>query len=364
MPRTAKILVAALDWGLGHVTRCMPIIDHMQSRGVEVVLAAAGRAGHLFKTEYPKLKYIDLPEYKPRYDPDGNMVWAMAKQTARFLNTISLEHELLKTLQRKHRFTHIISDNRYGLYNKAVPSIVLTHQLNILMPKGFGALKWFVDRLNRRHLSHFDHIWVPDSGSGNGLSGVLTQCNDPALIPKLEFLGPLSRLQREPAEQSEFELLVMLSGPEPQRTLLEDKLLNQLADLPYKTLFVQGATDHKKERWVYEHCKKVGYLTAKQVQQALNSIPLVVGRSGYSSVMDLVKLQHKALLIPTPGQTEQEYLATYLPGKYPFISSRQQDVDLKRDLAALQQLNPDNYPANPEMDVYKTVVDRLLEINP
>lgn len=361
MPRSNPItvLVAPLNWGLGHVSRCIPLITGLQALGTKVLLASDGVALELLKAEFPHLPTFTLPSYKIRY-PSHNMVWNIAWQTPRMIYAIRSEQSAVKRLVREHRISGIISDNRYGCFSPEVQSVLLTHQIHLRIPN--AALQWTANRLLQRAFQSFNAIWIPDMAGEPNLSGALSHPQPPKM--ETQYLGLLSRFEaKKPASSVQnpiSKVAVVLSGPEPQRTYLEQILMEQALDLPYQFVFVQGKTWHKSHSRVGENLELISYLTTIELNQLLASSHVVVCRAGYSSLMDLSVLGGiKAILIPTPGQTEQEYLANFFSAEGRVICQKQDEIDLKSGLMAVQKTT--GFPESTyEREVYKTVLEDWL----
>jgi hypothetical protein len=343
--RVSRILVAPLNWGLGHATRCIPLIQTLLALGKEPILASDGEALALLREEFPDLPSVELPSYKVRY-PSQNMLWNMAWQLPRLLRTPQLERQTLRHIIQSQGIEGIISDNRYGLGGLGLPSALMTHQTQILIrPVWLQAL---VARLNRHFIGQFSQCWIPDwpAEDERALTGILSQA--PLPVPKV-YLGALSRLSFTPSARH-WDLLILLSGPEPQRSLWEAEIVAQwrALALPPKTLLVRG-TRLAKPLAYCPGLAVVDLLASTALQEALASSAMVLCRSGYSTLMDLAVFgQHRVFLVPTPGQTEQEYLAQNLQKKAGAVVQKQVNFDLAAGLSALTQQTPfpktDNEP--------------------
>ncbi|MFN0015813.1 MAG: glycosyltransferase [Saprospiraceae bacterium] len=325
-----RILVAPLNWGLGHATRCIPLIKELEHQGADVMLASDGVALHLLQAEFPHLPIFELPSYRIRYE-SANMAWNISKQLPRIFWAIRHEHEAVGSLVREHGIHGIISDNRYGCFSAHSNNVILSHQLHPRVPG--RVLNWVANYILRLAISKFDSVWVPDVAEAPGLSGALS--HGKILHKDTQFVGILTRMRAYEADP-EYDVAVVLSGPEPQRSILEQLLLEQAVFMPHKFIFVQGKTQSKKHYYVADNIEVVSYLTSSDLNDVLMASKVLVTRSGYSSVMDLAGLGKKAVLIPTPGQTEQEYLAGFLSGQNIFIAENQRSFDLD---AAIRQLS-------------------------
>jgi UDP-N-acetylglucosamine transferase subunit ALG13 len=255
-------------------------------------------------------------------------MFTMLRQMPKALKAMISENHSLEKIIRKQKIDIVISDNRFGLYNKNVHSVFITHQLLIKSP----FLQGFLQGINYYFINKFDECWVPDFKDEPCLAGTLSHPKKMPSIP-VRYIGWLSRFQKKDDELPT-HILVLLSGPEPQRTILENKIVNQLKDFLKPVLIVRGLPVHTSHLQVNDNVKCVNHLPTRQLEEAIQSASFVIARSGYSTIMDLLKLKKKAILIPTPGQTEQEYLAQYLMDKKMVYSVSQQSFNLQKALEA------------------------------
>jgi len=326
-----RVLVAPLNWGLGHAARCIPLVRSLLAAGVEPVLASDGESLALLRAEFPDLPAFALPGYGIRYS-SANMVWNVGKRLPRVVWAIGTEQQMVERLVRELNIDGVISDNRYGCFSRQCPSALITHQLHPRIPGRASA--WAGSWMLREALSRFDAVWVPDAPGEPNLSGVLS--HGAQVHPHTQYIGILSRMEVHAMEE-EYDVAIVLSGPEPQRTWLEERLLEQALALPHHSILVQGKTQQKQQHYfAAEHVEVVSYLTSGRLNELLLASRCVVCRAGYSSIMDLAVLGKKALLIPTPGQTEQEYLAEWLGQKGYVAPQTQASLDLGAGLTALQ----------------------------
>jgi len=301
-----RILVAPLNWGLGHAARCIPIIYHLIDFGFEPILGSDGDALLLLQKEFPKLISIELPSYEIRYSKKASLFkLKMLRNSLKIFQAIKAEKELTQTIIEKYRLSGLISDNRLGVYSKKIPSAIITHQLNVLN----GTTTWASTLWHRKFIRQFNECWIPDVDGNPNLSGNLGHVNN--FDVPLKYIGPLSRFSKSNAKLI-IPLFVLLSGPEPQRSLLEKILLSKLNNYPKKVVFVKGIMEKDQTVQYLENLTIYNFMTTKQLEKTLNESELVLSRSGYSTIMDLAKLGKKAFFIPTPGQSEQEYLANRL----------------------------------------------------
>lgn len=328
MSSSKRILVAPADWGLGHASRCVPIIQSLLKNQALPILATNGRALRLLEKEFPQLPKIPFPAYKIQY-PSNNMFWNIGIQLPKLLSTIRKEQQQINKLARNMQIDGIISDCRFGCFHHNVKSVLITHQLNIQIP--FSPVEKIVNWKNHKTIRQFDECWIPDWNSDR-LAGLLSK---PIADHELHYLGPLSRMSNKKYSKH-YDLIAVLSGPEPQRTYLEKQIIEQVKHLTLRMLLIQGKTEVEKRFKIGAHIDVISFLTSKGLNEAIGKSGIVLSRSGYTTIMDLAVLQKKAILIPTPGQTEQEYLAQKFHEKKIFLTQQQKDFDLK---TALEKVN-------------------------
>ncbi len=333
MSQPKKILIAPLNWGLGHATRCIPIIKELSSQGADVFLASDGRALELLKKEFPDLSFFELPGYGITYH-SKSIVLNLFRVFPKLLLAVFKENKIVDRIITTHRIDGIISDNRIGCFSNKIPSTFVTHQINLIIPSAF--LQWVGRRLNYFFIKKFSECWIPDVAAKPNLSGMLSH-NIP--VKNAKYIGALSRMENLRLRKK-FDVIAVLSGPEPQRTNLEKIIIDQAKKLPYQLLIVQGKTENSGQFAMGKNIKVVASMTSQALNQAISSSDLFVGRTGYSSVMDLAKLGKPALLIPTPGQTEQEYLGRLLLENNIFHIQSQDNLNLEEEIPiALKKRN-------------------------
>ncbi|WP_396155708.1 glycosyltransferase [Flavobacterium sp.] len=300
---TKNILVAPLNWGLGHATRCIPIIRELEKNGFTPILASDGVALQILQKEFPHLQSLTLPSYEIEYSKNGSdFKWKLIKNSPKMIDAIFTEKKMVKKWITEYNLNGIISDNRLGVYSKKVPSVFITHQLNVLS----GKTTWISSKLHQYFIKKFTECWIPDIERMPNLTGKLGHLKKNNL--NFTYIGPLSRLERKNLP-IKYDLMVVLSGPEPQRTLLEEKLKKEVLQFQGNVIFIKGIIEPEQK---IEHEGKVTYynfMISNEIETAFNESTMVLCRSGYTTVMDLAKLGKKAFFIPTPGQFEQEYLA-------------------------------------------------------
>ncbi|MAN59118.1 MAG: glycosyltransferase [Flavobacteriaceae bacterium] len=306
MAARKTIMVAPIHWGLGHATRCIPIIRALEAHGWNVLLGSDGAALTLLRKEFPHLNYIELPAYNIRYSKTG--FWLKLKlflHLPDILRTIQAEKRIISEYIEENDLDGIISDNRFGIRHPEVPSVFITHQLNVRS----GATSPLTSSIHRRIIRKFDTCWVPDVEGAINLSGRLGHLSKTTL--PITYLGPISRFRKKEIPQI-YDVLCLLSGPEPQRSLFEKKCLEAFQNSPKKILLVQGVIAPKELRSVKGAVEIVNFLKSEALETAINQSEVVVSRSGYTTIMDLAATGKKAFFVPTPGQDEQQYLARRL----------------------------------------------------
>jgi uncharacterized protein (TIGR00661 family) len=325
-----RVLVAPLDWGLGHATRCIPLVRLLLDKGCFVLLAGSGPSLALLRTEFPTLPFFILPPYNPQYPRSAGMIPKMVTQLPKFIRTIRDEHIVLENIITENEIDIVISDNRYGCWSSKARSVFITHQSNVLMPKRFGWLSIPVRWVNEYLMKRFAECWVPDNGGEESLSGKLISFGKRNFHPEITFVGPLSRLVKSKSAQMNevYDLVAVCSGPEPQRSMFEKLLKNQLRSYEKKFLIIRGVVEPSKPV-KFHNGEIINFLTSEAMNIVLDKAKLVVARSGFSTIMDMSALGKKVIFVPTPGQTEQEYLASRIMQKGIAYSMDQDKLDLK-----------------------------------
>jgi uncharacterized protein (TIGR00661 family) len=333
-----RVLVSPLDWGLGHATRCISIIQAFQNLQIEVIIAADGAVANLLYTEFPHIKIIPIQGYQIQYakTPAG-LFWKLLYQLPKILQRIRREHVWLQHIIQSEKIDLVISDNRFGLYSNKVPCIFITHQLTIKAPIFF--IEKLLQKINYYFINRFSACWVPDSAGAKNVAGVLSH---PTLLPKIpvHYIGILTRLISNSNASTLYQYCFLLSGPEPQRTLLEDQIKAILPKLSGSIAIVRGLPGTQNALDVAEHVTAFNHLPTEQLSKVLCSSNLIICRSGYTTVMELIALQKNALLIPTPGQTEQEYLAEKLQKDQRFFSIAQDRLNLLQAIKEAEDYTP------------------------
>lgn len=353
-----KVLVAPLDWGLGHATRCIPIIYSLQNNGATVFIAASGSTRSLLEKEFPEARFLSLNGYGIRYSRKGKwLLFKLLLQFPKLLVAIYKEHRWLKKAQKKYGFNLVIADNRPGLFNRNLTTVYITHQLAI--KTGSSITAWMAQKMHYFFINKYNYCWVPDNETANPLAGELSH---PAVLPRIPvvYTGALSRFSNYDTGEK-YALLVLLSGPEPQRSCFETVLLEQLSGFNKPVLFIRGLPGETAVPAISNNNIEIhNHLGSTLLNKAILQSEIILSRSGYTTVMDLAALHKKAILVPTPGQTEQEYLAKYLLRKKLFFTMAQENFSLD---TALKEAASFSFAVvqNQVGNTYEKVIAELLQ---
>ncbi|KVV13169.1 undecaprenyldiphospho-muramoylpentapeptide beta-N- acetylglucosaminyltransferase [Flavobacterium sp. TAB 87] len=343
------ILVAPLNWGLGHATRCIPIIQALLDHNYVPIIASDGNALELLRKEFPYIQMLALPSYHIEYSKtDKYFKWKMLISIPKIIKAVLAEKKLIQQWITKYEIDGIISDNRLGIYSAKIPSVYLTHQINVLS----GNTTWFSTQCHRYFIKKHNECWVPDVAQDPNLTGNLGHVKNTSL--NIKYIGPLSRMKQKELNKK-YDLMVVLSGPEPQRSLLEEKLKNEVLKYKGKVIFIKGIVEKTQQNETFKNVTFYNFMNTKQLEQTFNESDLVLCRSGYTTVMDLVALQKKAFFIPTPGQYEQLYLAKKLENEGLLPFSLQEDFCIE-DLSKIN-----NFSGLPKID-FKTNWNDLFKV--
>jgi uncharacterized protein (TIGR00661 family) len=314
--------LSPIDWGLGHASRCVPLI-HDLSKNNKVIIGVTVLNRFFFDNYFPELQKEELPSYHISYSKFLPLWMKLGFQWPFIKSTIRKEMRLLTGIIEKHKVDLVISDSRYGLSNKHVHSIFITHQVQLRTPV-FSA---WADRVNKKYIHHFNELWVPDyEDQSRRLSGELSNAKD-IKIP-VKYIGPLSALKPNvTGVKQKIDSLILLSGVEPQRSILEEKLIKRFEGTNEKVVVVRGTHKKNQESRTRSSLQIIDMLMGNELTELIVNAETVICRSGYSTLMDLHLLNKtKLLLIPTPGQSEQEYLADHWVMKFGVEKVDQNDL--------------------------------------
>ena len=352
-----NILVCPLDWGLGHASRMVPVIEMIEKKGGNVIIAADNSPLDFLTQRFPKNTTIKLSGYSPSYPTNGNMALAMIKSLPEMIRKSKRANEELQKIIAKFNICAVISDNRYELATSKIPTVFITHQLNIQTSGWQTMAKPIINKLVNHYVGMFDEIWIPDLNNDFQLSGKLSISSK--FRNKSYKVGLLSRFSSKSINniKESIDVLIILSGPEPQRTILEKLLLSQALKSELKTTILLAKPGENINKKV-NNVTIISHLPDAEFAKTIQSAKVIISRPGYSTLMDLSVFNKKAIFIPTPGQTEQEYLAKRLFDKGIAFSQNQNNFDLSKSLTELRKfknLHVENIP-----ELLENRVDNLL----
>jgi hypothetical protein len=341
----ASVLLSPLNWGLGHAMRDIPIIRTLIEHDHDVTIAACGNALASLKKECAGCRFIDLPDYPSPYSSGRFFLPKFSLYFPIMLRAIAMERKNIGDILAKDDYDLIVSDSRPGVYSDHIPSLFITHQLHYHLPLGLWPFELLALRLNDLLFRKFERVIVPDNPQGPAsLAGKLSRPGSNLTSESAFYSGILTSTRMKESRQ-DLDYLVIISGPEPQRTRLEEILLPRVCDLPGSTAVILGSPARKSFNETSGSCSIHGYVSNEEKEDLMNRAKFVICRSGYTSMMDLAELNKRhALLIPTPGQTEQEYLSGYYAGKGWFLSKSQYHLNLDNDITTAM-----TYTGFPEM---------------
>ena len=312
-----KILIAPLNWGLGHATRCIPLVRQYLERGDEVVLGGDGESLLLLQRHFPQLRVIQLPSLELRYAANDQQRGFYLRAIPALLRFTIADHYYLRQQLAIEHFDLIISDNRFGLFTRQTRCVYITHQLYVRLPRRLRIFQPLARAIHACVFKRYHEVWVPDfANSENSLAGEL--CHGGCFDTYVKYIGPLSRFTssegtpKELRRNSEYSVVAILSGLEPQRSMFEQAILERYTNTSDKVLLVRGKVAEAQTIISRNNITMVASLSDQALLEVMEQATTIIARSGYSTIMDLavLGLLHKAELHPTPGQSEQEYLAS------------------------------------------------------
>ncbi len=326
-----NILICPLNWGLGHATRCVPIIKDLTNQGNKVIIAADEGPLAFLQKEFPDHEFIKFPGFSPKYSRSNTQVFRMMRAFPGALRDFRRDHKTVESIVKNYNIDTVISDNRFGCWSKQAHSVFMTHQLHIQVPKVWKWATPIINLFNNSYIKKYDEVWVPDVEDEPSLGGKLSH---PALNGvNTKYIGHLSRFSSDNQSFTEKtnKFLVILSGPEPQRTMFENIVLKQARETKDNILILRAKPDSSELlRDVPDNVSMFNHVDDDMFVKLVNSAEIIICRGGYSSLMDLKALGRTAFLVPTPGQTEQEYLARHLSKKQGWDWCRQGNFRLDK----------------------------------
>lgn len=353
-----RICVSPLSWGLGHATRDLPLVRHFLDRGHEVTIAGSGRALALLKQEVPQCEFLELEDYPPPYTSSRHFVRKFIATAPLMLTAMVREKENFERILRHRTFDLILSDNRFNVRSPDIPSFIISHQVRFMVPKLLRSWEFVTESWNARFQGRFRRVIVPDyADPAVCLSGRMSHGLSRLPPSKLYYAGILASVERMDVEE-DVDVFVSVSGPEPQRTEFERIVMDRIEDVPGDRIEIAlGKPEVREKPRVNGRITVHGYLDREAQQRMLNRARMVVCRSGYTTLMELAELGKKALLVPTPGQTEQEYLAEYHAERGFFHAVSQYDLDLRRDLKRASEMTGIPFRTETRADVERLYED-------
>ncbi len=328
-----RILLSPLNWGLGHASRLIPIIKHLEAQGHICIIGAESLSAELLKKAFPHLIHEYFPGFNVRFSSGHTQWFKILLQIPKFLYWKRKENHTTQKLIQKHQIDLIISDNRYGVNSKLVPSILITHQTSPYLGRLFFFLRPLVTKTIRKWIRSFDQCWIPDIQEVLSVSGSLSESIP--LPNHTHHIGLLSRLNASNmdtisnAEAPVVDILAILSGPEPHRSQLEKIIIDRFKNDTFKVMLLQGQPELNAKSKEIGNVTLLPHCTDSYLYQLMTKSALIICRSGYSTIMDLFAVNRKAILIPTPGQYEQEYLADHLSRNFEFATIPQHELATK-----------------------------------
>ncbi|HSH50318.1 MAG TPA: glycosyltransferase, partial [Bacteroidales bacterium] len=305
-----------------------------------VIIAADGDVLRFLRKEFPHITSFRLPDVNIRYSKKHVFLKIFLQTPKIFLHRF-IEHFKLKSMLKRHPVDLIISDNRFGVWHKKTYNVFISHQLKLKLPKSISFLSFVYPIFLQRFLNPFDECWIPDFATKQNFSGELS--HHISNSTPIKYVGVLSRFYRYLSTkkiEKRYDLLFILSGLEPQRTIFENIILNQINGNKYRVAIVRGVEQKEKLK---NNADVFDIVSAEPLYNLIKQSNWVICRAGYSSIMDLYVAQAQAILVPTPGQTEQEYLADYLKQKKYFYSVSQQNFNLDKSLEQAGDFAPPVY---------------------
>ena len=347
-----KILVAPLDWGLGHATRCVPVIREFLRAGAEVEIAVVKANANFFREVFPELRQRLAPSYNIVYPKHGyNMALWLLKNSVHLNAVMRYEHHFAEEMVERHGYDVLFSDNRFAFYSKKAYSIYMTHQRRIAFPRAFSAFERIGVMWHANIMRKFDEVWVPDMEQFPGYAGSLSHSGATPGGKPMRFVGPLSRFSENVASVSQdkqapipenvdlerdvdlmsvsefmarstsvewnvamepaakYKVVAVVSGVEPARTQFELQLRESLLKIPGQHMMILGKPSAEHKTWTEGNIEFHTHLATETFANAVRRADYVVSRGGYSTVMDMAELGAKCIFVPTPGQFEQIVLA-------------------------------------------------------
>lgn len=361
-----KVLIAPLDWGLGHATRCVPIIREYLRQGAHVEIAVVKSNAAFFRGAFPNLRQRLVPSYNIVYPKHGyNMGLWLVKNGAHLNKVIRFEHRFAEEMVERHHYDVLVSDNRFGFYSHKAKSIYMTHQRRIAFPPMLSAFESMGIMWHCSIMRHFDEVWVPDIPGAPGYAGNMSHVK---FCPRpVKYVGLLSRFQdaRQTANPLEtvsvnepkgpYQFVAVVSGVEPARGRFEKRLADIFGSIPGRHAIIQGRPSAGIKTWTEGNTDYFTHLPDDQFANVIKSAKWIVSRGGYSTIMDMAVLGAKCVLVPTPGQYEQVVLARDLSKSHQAVALGEEELNKDSLLDSVDECDV-QIPAAQNNDLLKTAV--------
>ena len=359
-----NILICPLEWGLGHAGRMIPLAVKLSRMGHNLMIGSGPEHIAFFQKETDGLKYINFRGFRIKYSAWMPQYIIILLNIPILIYHIIREHYYLKGIIKKHSVDIVISDSRPGLWNRRIITVFVSHIPGIPMPHGLKIIQKAGFIIGRFILNRYNYFFIPDLPGDINLSGSLS--HGVRLTSNARFIGLLSRFSGSVNNRANNVLpgtcTVILSGPEPQRTILRRHAEEFLLSKKYIVRVLGGKPEGPLKTNVKGNIEYISHLTSEEMGKVIRMSELIITRSGYTTLMELVTLGKSALIVPTPGQPEQEYLAVYLGGKGWFLAERQENLDALGEIILPEPLWPANMISSSE-ELLNIALAELLEKN-
>ena len=357
-----KALVAPLDWGLGHATRCAPVVREFLEKGCDVELAVTRGNAAILREMFPDVRQRLAPSYNIVYPKHGyNMAFWLLKNSAHLRAVMRAEHHYAEEMVERHGYDILVSDNRFAFRSRKAKSVYMTHQCRIAFPKMFRMFEAFGAAWHASVMSRFDEVWVPDVPEFPGYAGSLShveRCPRP-----LKFVGPLSRFAMLPLTQStekDLGIVAVVSGVEPARSRFASRLSSVLPQIPGKHVVILGKPASSLKTWTAGNVTFYNHLPTQEFADVISRAGWVISRGGYSTVMDMAVLGAKCIFVPTPGQYEQVVLAADLSAAGFAVSIEEGSLSVDSLSKALQRTDVVELPRQSQNTLLSDAVTQIL----
>ena len=357
-----KALVAPLDWGLGHATRCAPVVREFLEKGCDVELAVTRENAAILREMFPDVRQRLAPSYNIVYPKHGyNMAFWLLKNSAHLRAVMRAEHHYAEEMVERHGYDILVSDNRFAFRSRKAKSVYMTHQCRIAFPKMLRMFEAFGAAWHASVMSRFDEVWVPDVPEFPGYAGSLSHVERCPRPPK--FVGPLSRFAMLPLTQStekDLGIVAVVSGVEPARSRFASRLSSVLPQIPGKHVVILGKPASSLKTWTAGNVTFYNHLPTQEFADVISRAGWVISRGGYSTVMDMAVLGAKCIFVPTPGQYEQVVLAADLSAAGFAVSIEEGSLSVDSLSKALQRADVVELPRQSKNTLLSDAVTQIL----